>query len=75
MRQLPFEYAFRNLGRSRSRLLAALIGSSLVALLSSSAQISCRFPVAASIRTTGWDGSKALLICPSGTIPDWSNAT
>lgn len=33
MRQLPFEYAFRNLGRSGSRLLAALIGSSLVALL------------------------------------------
>ena len=33
MRQLPFQFAFRNLGRSRVRLLASLIGSSLVVLL------------------------------------------
>ena len=33
MRQLPFHYAFRNLGRSPVRLAAALIGSSLVVLL------------------------------------------
>jgi putative ABC transport system permease protein len=33
VRQLPFHYAFRNLGRSRVRLLASLIGSSLVVLL------------------------------------------
>lgn len=33
MRQLPFHYAFRNLGRSRVRLAASLIGSSLVVLL------------------------------------------
>ncbi|MFG0306752.1 MAG: ABC transporter permease [Phycisphaerales bacterium JB040] len=33
MRQLPFQYAFRNLGRSRVRLGASLIGSSLVVLL------------------------------------------
>jgi len=33
MRQLPFHYAFRNLGRSRLRLGALLVGSSLVALL------------------------------------------
>ena len=33
MRQLPFQYAFRNLGRSRVRLGALLVGSSLVALL------------------------------------------
>ena len=33
MRQLPFEYAFRNLSRSRVRLAAALIGSALVVLL------------------------------------------
>lgn len=33
MRQLPFEYAFRNLGRSRTRLLASLLGSFLVVLL------------------------------------------
>lgn len=33
MRQLPFEYAFRNLGRSRVRLLASLVGSTLVVLL------------------------------------------
>jgi len=30
MRQLPFEYAFRNLGRSRVRLVASLLGSTLV---------------------------------------------
>jgi len=33
MRQLPFQYAFRNLGRSRVRLLASLLGSTLVVLL------------------------------------------
>ncbi|MCW5776463.1 MAG: hypothetical protein KIS87_08505, partial [Phycisphaeraceae bacterium] len=33
MRQLPFHYAFRNLGRSRLRLAATLIGSTLVVLL------------------------------------------
>ena len=33
MRQLPFQYAFRNLGRSGVRLGASLIGSSLVVLL------------------------------------------
>lgn len=33
MRQLPFEYAFRNLGRSGVRLAASLIGSALVVLL------------------------------------------
>ncbi|MGP1345363.1 MAG: ABC transporter permease [Phycisphaerales bacterium] len=33
MRQLPFHYAFRNLGRSGIRLAASLIGSSLVVLL------------------------------------------
>ncbi|MHC4220683.1 MAG: ABC transporter permease [Planctomycetota bacterium] len=33
MRQLPFEYAFRNLGRSRVRLFASLAGSALVVLL------------------------------------------
>ncbi|GAB4546325.1 MAG: ABC transporter permease [Phycisphaerales bacterium] len=33
MRQLPFHYAFRNLGRSRVRLVASLLGSTLVVLL------------------------------------------
>ncbi|MEQ8770454.1 MAG: FtsX-like permease family protein [Phycisphaerales bacterium] len=33
MRQLPFQYAFRNLGRSGVRLAASLVGSSLVVLL------------------------------------------
>lgn len=33
MRQLPFQYAFRNLGRSRVRLIASLFGSSVVVLL------------------------------------------
>ena len=33
MRQLPFEYALRNLGRSRVRLAALLVGTSLVVLL------------------------------------------
>lgn len=33
MRQLPFHYALRNLGRSRVRLGASLVGSSLVVLL------------------------------------------
>ncbi len=33
MRQLPFEYAYRNLGRSRVRLIASLTGSALVVLL------------------------------------------
>ncbi len=33
MFQLPFQYAFRNLGRSGVRLAASLIGSSLVVLL------------------------------------------
>lgn len=33
MRQLPFRYAFRNLGRSPLRLAASLIGSALVVLL------------------------------------------
>lgn len=33
MRQLPFSYAYRNLGRSRVRLAASLIGSTLVVLL------------------------------------------
>jgi len=33
MRQLPFHYALRNLGRSRLRLAASLVGSSLVVLL------------------------------------------
>lgn len=33
MRQLPFEYAYRNLGRSRARLFASLFGAALVVLL------------------------------------------
>jgi len=33
MRQLPFTYAFRNLGRSRVRLIASLFGAALVVLL------------------------------------------
>lgn len=33
MRQLPFQYAFRNLGRSGVRLGASLVGSALVVLL------------------------------------------
>lgn len=33
MRQLPFEYAFRNLGRSRVRLAASLLGAALVVIL------------------------------------------
>jgi putative ABC transport system permease protein len=33
MRQLPFEYAFRNLGRSGVRLVASLLGAALVVLL------------------------------------------
>jgi ABC-type lipoprotein release transport system permease subunit len=33
MRQLPFEYAFRNLGRSPLRLAASLLGAALVVLL------------------------------------------
>src|SRR5690606_1071214 len=33
MRQLPFQYAFRNLGRSGTRLAASLIGAALVVLL------------------------------------------
>ena len=33
MRQLPFEYAYRNLGRSPARLFASLLGSALVVLL------------------------------------------
>lgn len=33
MRQLPFHYAYRNLGRSRLRLTASLFGTSLVVLL------------------------------------------
>lgn len=33
MRQLPFQYAFRNLGRSGVRLAASLVGLSLVVLL------------------------------------------
>jgi putative ABC transport system permease protein len=33
MRQIPFHYALRNLGRSRVRLVASLLGSTLVVLL------------------------------------------
>lgn len=33
MRQLPFHYALRNLGRSRARLVASLLDSALVVLL------------------------------------------
>jgi len=33
MRLLPFEYAVRNLGRSRRRLIASVVGSALVVLL------------------------------------------
>ncbi len=33
LRQLPFEYAYRNLGRSRVRLVTSLVGSALVVLL------------------------------------------
>lgn len=33
MRQLPFQYAYRNLGRSGVRLAASLVGSTLVVLL------------------------------------------
>lgn len=33
LRQLPFDYALRNLGRSRVRLVASLLGSVLVVLL------------------------------------------
>jgi ABC-type lipoprotein release transport system permease subunit len=33
IRQLPFDYALRNLGRSRTRLAASLLGSMLVVLL------------------------------------------
>ncbi len=37
LRQLPFEYAFRNLGRSRVRLFSSLIGATLVVLLAMAA--------------------------------------
>jgi putative ABC transport system permease protein len=37
VRQLPFEYAFRNLGRSRVRLLSSLLGATLVVLLAMAA--------------------------------------
>lgn len=37
MRQLPFEYAFRNLGRSKTRLASSLIGATLVVLLAMAA--------------------------------------
>lgn len=33
LRQLPFEYAYRNLGRSRVRLFASVVGATLVVLL------------------------------------------
>ena len=33
IRQLPFEYAFRNLGRSPVRMVASLVGAALVVLL------------------------------------------
>ncbi|MEO1279152.1 MAG: ABC transporter permease [Planctomycetota bacterium] len=33
LRQLPFEYAYRNLGRSRVRLIASVLGATLVVLL------------------------------------------
>lgn len=33
IREIPFEYALRNLGRSRTRLIASLFGSALVVLL------------------------------------------
>ena len=33
MRQIPFEYALRNLGRSRARLIGSLVGAALVVLL------------------------------------------
>ncbi len=33
LRQLPFEYAYRNLGRSRVRLVASVLGATLVVLL------------------------------------------
>lgn len=33
MKRLPFEYAVRNLGRSRSRLVLSIVGSALVVLL------------------------------------------
>ncbi len=33
IRQLPFEYAFRNLGRSKVRLAASLLGAALVVIL------------------------------------------
>jgi len=33
MRQLPFQYAFRNLGRSKLRMVASLFGAALVVLL------------------------------------------
>ena len=33
MRQIPFQYAVRNLGRSPVRLAASLVGTSLVVLL------------------------------------------
>jgi putative ABC transport system permease protein len=37
MRQLPFDYAFRNLGRSKTRLASSLIGATLVVLLAMAA--------------------------------------
>ena len=33
LRQLPFEYAYRNIGRSRVRLIASVLGATLVVLL------------------------------------------
>ena len=33
IRQLPFEYAFRNLGRSPVRMVSSLVGAALVVLL------------------------------------------
>ncbi len=33
MRQLPFEYAYRNFGRSKVRLIASLVGAALVVVL------------------------------------------
>lgn len=58
MRVLPFEYAVRNLGRSRTRLLAGLAGSALVATL----------VIAAAAYVRGMDESLSLTAGPQNVV-------
>lgn len=60
MRYLPFEYAVRNLGRSRRRLAAAVTGSALVALLVLSAAAFVR-GMGRSLSVSGRDDNVILL--------------